>query len=99
MTSKNTIQCKNLFAKLLYSHINDVVGCLVHALENEKITGYEYALRGSTSITFDGILETLSKHCEMPNYVKCPRSYITGFMEKMFIGRTHDKNMVLLLIS
>ena len=71
-----------------------MVNCIVHALENDHIKGYEYTVRGSNGITFDGILEILAKHCGIPNYTKCPRSYITGFFENFFIGRTHDKNMV-----
>ena len=75
-------------------YTQDAVNCIVHALENDQIKGLEYALRGSTGVTFDGILELLSKHCGTTNYTKCSRSYLTGFFEKFLVGRTHDKNMV-----
>lgn len=75
-------------------HINDVANSVVHALENTEIKGLEYALRGSTSVSFDEIVDILAKHCGATNYTKCPRSYITGFFEKFMLGRTHDKNMV-----
>ena len=70
------------------------MSCIVHALENDQIKGYEYTLRGNTGITFDGILETLAKHCGVSNYIKSQRSYIIGLFENFAIGRTHDKNMV-----
>jgi hypothetical protein len=76
--------------------MNDVVSCIVHALENDQVKGYEYTLRGSHGITYDGILDVLAKHTGQTNFTKCPRSYITGFFEAFIAGRTHDKNMVTL---
>ncbi len=75
-------------------HMNDVVSCIVHALENPKVKGLEYAIRGSTATSFDDIIDILAKHCGVSHFVKCPRNYITGFFEEFIIGRTHDKNMM-----
>ncbi len=83
--------------ELFYSHMNDVVSCVVHALENDQIKGLEYSMRGSTAMTFDGILELLAKHCGRASYTKARRSIITGYIEKFMIGRTHDKNMMKML--
>ena len=74
--------------------MNDVVSCIVDVLTKDDIKGYEYAIRGQESITFDGILEALAKHCDIANWAKCRRSYIAGFMERLVIGHTHDKNFV-----
>lgn len=76
------------------SHTNDVITCILNALENNEIKGLEYALRGSTSTTFDGLLDMLSKHCNQPAYEKISRNRLTGFFEKLFIGQTHDKNFM-----
>lgn len=74
--------------------MNDVVSSVVHALENDKIKGLEYSLRGTASYTYDGILDVIAKHCGQSTYTKTKRSLITGYIEKFFIGRTHDKNIM-----
>ncbi len=76
-------------------HMNDVVNCVLHALQNDKAKGLVYGIRGSSSVSFDELLAILAKHCGAVNFTKCPRSYITSFFENFVVGRTHDKNMVL----
>jgi hypothetical protein len=70
----------------------------VHALSNDHIKGLEYAIRGENSITYDGILNVLAKHTENIHWEKCKRSVIAGWLEKFFVGETHDKNLVIILI-
>lgn len=72
----------------------DLVSSILNALENPKIKGLEYAIRGATSITFDGLLDAVAKHCSQPDYRRNKLNVMTDFAEEFFVGRTHDKNLV-----
>eukprot|EP00826_Nyctotherus_ovalis_P057503 TRINITY_DN7866_c0_g1_i1.p2 TRINITY_DN7866_c0_g1~~TRINITY_DN7866_c0_g1_i1.p2 ORF type:complete len:152 (-),score=40.38 TRINITY_DN7866_c0_g1_i1:108-563(-) len=79
------------------SHINDVVDCILHVLQNDKIEGFSYAIKGKKAMTFDSILDLIANHCGQLNYKKFSYGYIGTTIEKFFIGRTHDKNFMKLL--
>ena len=68
--------------------------CIQDALTRDNIKGFEYAVRGPESVTFDGVLDTLSQYCQVPKWEKVKRSYAAGFLERFVIGHTHDKNVV-----
>ncbi len=68
--------------------------CIQDALTRDNIKGFEYAVRGQEGVTFDGILDILAKYCDTPKWEKVKRMYTAGFLERLVIGHTHDKNIV-----
>jgi len=76
-----------------------VVECILHALDNDKIQGFGYAIKGEKAMTFDSLLSLLANYCGEDNYKKFRYGYLTTYLEKFFIGRTHDKNFMKLLQS
>eukprot|EP00831_Metopus_contortus_P046350 TRINITY_DN37229_c0_g1_i1.p1 TRINITY_DN37229_c0_g1~~TRINITY_DN37229_c0_g1_i1.p1 ORF type:complete len:246 (+),score=68.89 TRINITY_DN37229_c0_g1_i1:8-745(+) len=70
------------------------VSCISHALSNPEIKGKNFAIRGASAISYDGIIDVLTKHSGIPILNKKARCPISGFVEKFIIGDTHDKNMM-----
>eukprot|EP00831_Metopus_contortus_P081599 TRINITY_DN8617_c0_g1_i3.p1 TRINITY_DN8617_c0_g1~~TRINITY_DN8617_c0_g1_i3.p1 ORF type:complete len:205 (-),score=32.25 TRINITY_DN8617_c0_g1_i3:169-783(-) len=75
-------------------HTADTVSCIVHALNNAEIKGKNFAVRGSSAISYDGIIDVLTKHSGVDQLNKKAHSSILDFVEKFFIGETHDTNMM-----